>query len=685
MSDLLLEIGCEEIPHDLLAEGIKQLGERLRTHLDGARLGAAEVHAYGTPRRLVAIARGIPESQPTVEETVTGPPMKAARDKDGNFTKAAEGFAKKQGVTSADLFEMDTERGPYLAAKKTLTGRPAAQVLTKSLPEVLNAIHWSKAMQWADGQGPFVRPVRWICAVLDGEAVPFEFAGITAGITSHGHRFMAPAAIPVTSVADYRQKIRAAHVLIDPAEREASIRKQLKERSGEAGGTFVPDEGLVTATALKGEWPCAVLGRFDDKYLELPREVLITSMREHQDDFAIENSKRELLPAFVNFADNQAPDMQVIAHGNERVLRARLEDARFFYQEDRKLPLKDLVPRLDTFMFQKQLGSVGDKVRRLTHLATGLAKGLGADPDAAACAAALCKCDLVSNMVYEFPELQGIVGHKYALADGEPEAVAVAIEQHYLPRFAGDDLPTTPEGRALALADKIDTLVGIFGVGLIPSGSQDPYALRRQGLGVMDTLADGPSRVDLNATVNAAATALAPQLTRPATDVADQVLEFLGQRLAYGLERDGLRQDVVAACVGAGLADVYDTRCRAEALNGLTVESGFDDLMTSCKRIMKIIPDGFQAVPVNAARLADGAETALWDAFCAIRDKMDAAHPAADRLDAMAALRPQVDAFFDDVLVMDPDEGVRANRLSMLAAVRDAFGAFADFGRVVVA
>lgn len=683
--DLILEIGCEEIPHDLLEEGCAQLQLVLSEFLEKERLAAGSPEAYATPRRLTAIVHGIPAAQPTVKETVTGPPESVARDADGKYTRAAEGFAHKQGVTLQDLITVETKRGPYLAARKTLPGRPAKAVLSETLPEVLANIHWAKAMRWGTGVGPFARPVRWICAVLGGNTVEFEFSGVKSGNESRGHRFMSPQPFTVSSPEDYLKKVKAAKVVLSPADRQARIREQLAECAKKAGGHPVPDGELVSITAAKTEWPVAVMGRFDEDYLELPREVLTTSMREHQDDFAVEDEGGRLLPVFINFADNEATDPEVVAHGNLRVLRARLEDARFFFREDRKRRLADYAPRLDSFLFQKELGSMGDKARRVTALARELAPGLGADPDATARAAALCKCDLVTNMVYEFPELQGIMGRTYALADGEPKAVATAIEEHYLPLSAMGDLPATPEGRAVAVADKLDTLCGIFGVGMVPSGSQDPYALRRAGAGVVRMLAEAPTGINLYTVPDLATKQFENRFSGDLTEVAEKVAWFLVDRLIFALEQEGLRPDVVLATVNADLSDVHDTAERARALNALTGEAGFDNLMTGCKRIARIIPDGFTAVPVSPGHLTESAERELWNAFEKAEDTIgDRSLPAAERLAALAGLRPQIDRYFDDVLVMDKDEAVRNHRLSMLSRIRDVFGRFADFSAVVV-
>jgi glycyl-tRNA synthetase beta chain len=692
--DLVLEVGCEELPDDLVEEGRRQLAALLEKRLTEARLGPAEVRAYVTPRRLAAVVRGIPARQPTVREVVTGPPRAAAVDADGRFTRAAEGFARGQEVAAADLIEVETPKGPYMAVRRKVPGRTARSVLPELLPAVLSEIHWAKAMRWGAGLGPFARPVRWICAVAGGRAVPFEYAGVRAGSRSRGHRFLAPKPFSVTGPDDYLEKLAARHVVLDTAARAERIAAALEKAARDAGGRAVPDPDLVAVTAAKTEWPVAVVGRFDADYLELPREVLVTSMREHQDDFAVEGPDGKLQPLFVAFADNEAPDMGLVARGNERVLRARLDDARFFYKEDRKRPLVDYAPRLNAFLFQEKLGSVGDKARRITDLARELAPALGADPDLAARAAALCKCDLVTGMVYEFPELQGVMGRIYALADGEPEAVAMAIEAHYRPRFAGDDLPEGLEAVAVALADKLDTLVGIFGVGLIPSGSQDPYALRRAGLGVVQMLAARPSQLDLDRALNQAMNAYSEQgKDLSVNDVGTPLYMFLFDRLSHALREEGLRYDVVIAALNAGIQDVYDAVRRARALDDLRCRGGdFDDVMTCFRRVVKIIPSDFSLTEEEVLeellpeRLGAGPERALWDAFVNARTTIrDPSLPASDRLAAMATLRPYIDSFFEAVLVMDPEENVRRRRLSLLREISRTFNRFADFGQVVVA
>jgi len=678
--DLLLEIGTEEIPHDLLEAGITGLKKGLTEGLKAARLDCAGINVDGTPRRLSAIVRGLPQAQSNIEVTAKGPSTKVAMDAEGKPTKAGEGFARGQKASFADLTVVDG----YMVYKRQEKGQPSADVLATLLPQVLTDLHWAKAMRWGNNEGPFVRPIKWICAVADGAVVPFEFARVRSANQSFGHRFMAPSGFTVTSPDDYLSQLADAKVVLKRSERIARITQQVAAEATKANGTPEQDAGLILATALKTEWPVAVLGSFDDVYLKLPKEVLLTSMKEHQDDFGVVNADGKLMANFVAVADNQATNMAVVAKGNERVLRARLEDARFFYNEDQKQPLKGLLPKLDTVMFQKQLGSVGDKVRRVATLTRAVAEPLG-DVDNAVRAAELCKADLVSNMVGEFPELQGIMGHAYALADGEPAAAALAIEEHYLPRSAGDDLPQTAAGTAVALADKLDTLVAIFGVGLIPSGSQDPYALRRQGLGVMRMLLAQP-KIDLSLLVPQATAQLADTIERDPNEVSAEVLRFLGQRLQYLLTQDGMRQDIAAACVAAGaepasgFSNVADTRDRACALDSLCKQDDFDDLMTSVKRIMKIIPKDFSAEAIDASLLQDGPERDLSDAFDTLSQAFSGR--ASEQLEAMQALKPTVDAFFDAVLVNDPDEKIRTNRLSMLAAIRESLLRFADFSLV---
>lgn len=678
--ELLLEIGCEELPHDLLNDGIKALHNGLTKALEAARLTPSSIEVHGSARRLVALVHGLPDRQPDVEGTARGPAEKVALDENGQPSRAGEGFARSRKVPFESLTFVDG----YLTHTYQEIGQPTAEVLTGLLPDVLKGMHWAKAMHWATDMGPFVRPVRWICALLDDQTVPFEFAGVTAGNESRGHRFLAPEPFVVPQASAYLDRLLTAKVMVKLDDRQDRIRTQLATQATALGGSPLQDDDLIADSAAKCEWPVVVGGHFDDHFLQLPPEVLTTSMRSHQDDFAIVDAGGKLLAGFMTVADNEATDPTVIAHGNERVLRARLDDARFFFEEDRKQSLEAFAPRLESFLFQKELGSVADRVARIVALSRSLAPSLNANPEQTARAATLCKNDLVCNMVYEFPELQGIMGRTYALADGEEATVAGAIEAHYLPRFAGDELPTTPEGRCLSIADKLDTLAGIFGVGKIPSGSQDPYGLRRQGLGVMRILAESDARLNLGQAVAEAVAQVAGCITRPVNEVTPEVVAFLGQRLGYHLEQQGAAIEAVNACLAAGFDDVKDTIARVQALDALRSTTGgdFAHLMTSFKRVMKIIPAGFSASDVAADKLVAGPEADLWAAFSQVEGQLDTRHPANHRLATMAALRPQVDAFFDGVLVMDPDEDVKQLRLSMLARIRDGFARFADFSRI---
>ena len=684
--DLVFEVGCEEIPHDLLELGVLSLKNHLRAKLEEPFHHELKIETYGTPRRLVGIVRDLPEEEFGGTVTVWGPPARIAVDDHGIPTKQGEGFAKRIGVPFPELEQDAKEKGgeKYLIHRVDKPKRPTKDVLAELLPEVIKSIRWAKAMHWADGQGPFVRPIRWICAVLDGKHLDFEFAGVQAGGLSRGHRFMAPEPFAVKGPDDYLKTLKAAKVLVDMDARTQSIREQLKTAGTGAGGTAIADESLIAATAAKTEWPVAVVGTFDKKYLEVPREVLITSMGEHQDDFGVEDKNGELLPAFINFADNEANDLSVIAHGNERVLRARLEDARFFFATDKKKKLADYAPKLESFLFQKDLGSMSEKVARVAKLAEALAPRLGADPAHAKRAASLSKCDLVTNMVYEFPELQGIMGGKYARLSGEPEAVAHAIAEHYLPESAMGELPQTPEGKAVAIADKLDTICGIFGVGLIPSGSQDPYALRRAGAGVVRMLMEVPTEVHLGKTIVKAIDLLTGKLPNTG-GLVDQIADFLCERLAFALEQEGLRKDVVQACISADPTDVHDAANRARALHALTSEAGFDDLMTGCKRIRKITPDVSEVGKTDPTTLTEDAEKELWSAFEKVGDTIrNRQLPAEERLAAISGMRPQIDRYFDDVMVNVDDETVRNRRLSMLKAIDVTSGSYADFSKVIV-
>ncbi len=682
-AELLFEIGTEEIPAGYCTRALARLAELAPQRLADARLDCGPVTVLGTPRRLTLLVSDLADRQPDLSERVFGPPVRAAFDADGNPTKAALGFAKKNGVTVEDLerVEVEGKKGEYVACTRHEEGKPALHVLTGLLEGLVRDLPWPKQMRWHWHDEGFARPVHWIVALFGGEVVPMSFRGIRSGRYSRGHRFLSPANIELDGDRDgYLKALRKAFVIVDPSSRRDCIAAELRRIEEETGARVRPDDALLDEVNFLVEYPVGVCGSFDEQYLEVPEEVIVSAMRAHQRYFAIEDSSGALVNRFATIAGTVTRDPDVVRQGNERVLAARLADARFFFVEDQKKSLDQWAAALEGVVFQAKLGSMGAKVRRVAAVAAGFARSGSAETVARA--AALCKADLVTHMVGEFPDLQGVMGAHYARRAGEPDAVADAIVEHYLPRGSGDAPPVSPAGACLAIADRIDTITGCFAVGLAPTGSADPYALRRAALGVLAILLEHGWHDRLDDLVAAADAQHEVEVPR-----AD-VLEFLRVRLR-GLLVDGrnLPADCVEAALAAGFSDVPDAAARADAVAVLRSRDDFEPLATAFKRVANILKGETVGAEPDAAKFAHDSERGLWDAFVQTRTKVDAHLGSGDyraALRELITLKEPVDTFFDDVLVMDEDEAVRANRLALLSAINSTFTRIADFRQLAV-
>jgi glycyl-tRNA synthetase beta chain len=681
--ELLFEIGMEEIPSGYLPPALEELKAVASRLLAEQRLAFTAVRTLGTPRRLTLFVDGLAERQADARREVVGPPKSAAFDAAGKPTKAAEGFARAQGVAVEALQVRALERGEYLVAVQEERGARTVEVLAGLLPKLLGALGFPKFMRWGEGTFRFVRPIRWLLAIYDGRVVPFEVDGLKAEGKTYGHRFLAPRSVRVRSFQEYLETLEERFVIADPARRRELVRSQAVEAAAAVQGRPVLDDGLVETVADLVEFPTAVCGAFKSEYLELPREVIVTPMQKHQRYFPVVDAAGNLLPHFVAVSNMRAKDMGLILRGNERVLRARLNDAEFFFREDRKRPLAERLPELRQIIFQEKLGSIADKIQRLQRLADWLAAQ--ADPaarSAAERAALLCKADLPTAMVKEFPNLQGIMGREYARLSGEPPEVCQAIEEHYLPRFTGDRLPASGAGAAVALADRLDSIVGCFGIGLLPTGSEDPYALRRAALGVVQIILQRGWHLPLD---EAVACAQAGFGGGPKSDATRQaVLDFLRGRTQAVLAERGLPGDVIEAVLSAGSNDIADVTRRADALAVLRREADFAELATAFRRVVGIIPRGFER-PVETNRLVEGAERALYAQAVDLKGEVERLVASRDYLGALrriAGLRPVVDMFFEEVLVIGPDEGLTQNRFALLKTVGSLFAQIADFTKI---
>ena len=695
MAEFLFEIGLEEVPARMIASAEAELARRVTGLLERERLIAsgAPVKSFSTPRRMAVLVSDVAAKQEDLAEEMLGPSAKIAY-KDGVATPAAVAFAKKSGVAVEALKTVTTPKGEYLAATAVKAGRSAAEVIAAELPKELAGIYWAKNMYWRAGKPErFVRPVRWMLAMLDSEIVPVEFAGYTAANVTYGHRVLAgPEPIVIDKPAEYAGALEAAFVIADVEARRHRIRKALDRVCRTLPDTrWREDEELVDKLTHLTEWPSAIAGSFEAAYLVLPEEVLVTVMRDHQNYFAVEDKAGKLAPYFLAVLNTEADGagLAVIRHGNERVLRARFNDARFFWEFDQRAPLVDRVALLKNVTFQKDLGSYAVKSDRVVALCERLVEllpdGFAVDCNALREAAALAKTDLTSELVKEFTELQGIVGGLYAKAQGLSEAAANGIYDQYLPMSMEDRIPRTVEGQLLAIADKADTIAGMFGLGLEPTGSKDPFALRRAANGIVKILAES----ELPLTMSEVARACTADAA-----VEARILSFFAERLEFYLsEARGQAYDVVAAVLKAGADNVCDAVARAEALSAVRSSADFAAVSAAFKRMKNILAQaGEKGVAasgeVKAVLLIDAAERGLAERAMEVADKVERMrserrYEAA--LEEIASLRPQVDAFFDAVMVMAPEADIRANRLALLARITADFSRIADFSEIVVA
>ena len=682
--ELFLEIGCEEIPAGFIPRATAAMEAIITKELAVARLTFSEIKTLATPRRLVLVVKGLPALQPDAEITATGPSIKAAYDSSGQPTKAAEGFARGQGVEVADLQTVTTDKGEYLFVSKQVTGRPTYELLAELLPSLVANIPFKKSMRWGDQEVRFARPIHWIVALFDGMVVPFSFGTIESGRVTRGHRFMANTTFPVSDFASYLTECERHFVIPDPEKRKEIIRRETHRVAVVAGGHLLPDEELLEQVTYLVEYPSAVHGTFSAEFLKVPKEVLITSMRSHQRYFSIVDANGALLPGFITINNTLTDDPSVVVKGNERVLRARLSDARFFFEEDKKVSLDERVESLKKVVYQQKLGTSFEKMERFKLLAEGLADQLKpAVTQQASRAAWLCKADLVSAMVGEFPEVQGIMGREYALLEGESVDVANAIAEHYLPTQAGGELPASDIGAFVSIADKMDTVCGCFGVGLIPTGATDPYALRRATIGIIAIILDKGYRLSLHSLVDQSLELLSDKLTRSKELVAADVVEFFRARF-INLLGSSFATDAIEASIAAEFNDFVDVQSRIAALSEFKTHPDFEPLTVAFKRVGNIIKEGVD-VPVDPSLFQDSAEGDLYAAIQTVKSSAEGLISSGSWLAALteiATLRGPVDRFFDKVMVMSDDQRVRTNRLALLTTIARLFSKVADFSRI---
>lgn len=689
--NFVLEIGTEEIPARFMGSAIAQMEELAGNWLRENRLTVEKMATYGTPRRLVIYFDGLVQKQEEFTEEVKGPARKAAFGADGNPTKAAEGFARSQGVNVNDLAIKETPNGEYVFASKKQTGRETMEILPEFCLGLINGLSFPKPMRWGNKEMRFARPIRWILSLFGNEVVSFEVEGLPSGKLTFGHRFLSTGPIELADASEYFSKLKEQYVIVNHIERKEIIKNQVAELTVKEGGEVIPDEELLEEVTQLLEYPTALCGTFSAEYLRLPKEVLVTPMREHQRYFPVIGPEGKLLAKFITVRNGTAEFLDNVRAGNEKVLKARLADAEFFYEEDLKVPLRDNIEKLKKIVFHEKLGTVYEKIKRIESIAKFLAKTTGINGgqimEDITPAAHLCKADLVTNMVFEFPELQGIMGKEYALRNNEKQSVAEAVFEHYLPRFSGDVLPATDLGRLISIADKIDTIIGCFAVGIQPTGSQDPYALRRQALGIC--------YIALEAKLNFSVSRLVEEVYRiyacnikaklSMEETSEEVGEFFKQRLKNIFTEKGFSYDIIEAVLASGYDRITDALLRAEALSNLRSQEIFGKLLTVYTRVANLAKNAVQE-DIDPGLFTEEAEKVLFIEYVKTKDEMQIyleERQYRQFFQRFALLQQYIDSFFEGVMVMVDDETIKFNRLALLKRIAELTRPIAELTKIV--
>ena len=690
-ASFLVEIGTEELPPKALRSLMDAFAESLEAAVDEARLEHGACFRYASPRRLAVLIENLEHAQEERKSTQKGPPVKVAFDDDGNPTPAAAAFAKKCGVTVEDLGREKTDKGEWLSCDIVEAGRKTNELMPELVEKALAALPIPRRMRWGAGDAEFVRPVHWVVLLHGSEVIEAPIMGITAGNTSYGHRFHTNGPVTIDSPADYLDVLeKQGYVIADFERRLSMVRQGVAAAATEAGGVPVGDDDLYDEVTALVEWPVPIVGAFDAQYLDLPREAVVSTLTSHQRYFPVAGKDGKLLPKFVTVANLESKDPDQVRDGNERVIRPRLADAAFFWDSDRRIPLSARAESLRDVVYQRGLGSMHDKAMRVADLAAAIGKTLDLDVAPLRQSAMLAKCDLVTGMVGEFPELQGIMGRYYALSDKEPADVADPIAEHYLPRFAGDELPLSSNGRVLAVADRLDTLAGVFAIGKKPTGNRDPFGLRRAALGIIRVLIECNLDLDLKALINAAVAAQ-PKKPDDSAELEGELYTFITERLRrYFMDRDrGLATETFDAVLARSPSSLVDFDRRLAAVQAFIALEPAASLAAANKRIANILrKEEVEGVAeVKKKLLAEPAETALakalQDAEAAV-EPMLAARQYTEVLTALASLREPVDTFFDDVMVNVEDSATRNNRLALLSQLRALFLDVADISRLSI-
>ena len=682
---LLLEIGVEELPSRFGQTTLDQIENNLSKLLKEERVNFDNIDKYATPRRLTFVIKNLADKASDLEEEVKGPAKKIAVDEEGNFTKPALGFMKSKGLDPENIYFKQVGNAEYLFGTIKQSGKETAEILKNIIPTAIKNVTFPKAMRWGGKNMRFARPIRWMVALLNDNVLDVNLEGIKASNVTKGHRFLGEREFEVNSVEDYFEKLEKNYIILDQHKRKSMIKEQAIEVANSLGGEVELDDDLLEEITFLVEYPTAFYGEFEEDYVKLPKEVVTTPMKEHQRYFPVSKDGK-LLPYFIAVRNGDSHRIDIVKAGNEKVLKARLADALFFYKEDTKKPLESFVDKLQTVVFQAKLGTVYDKSLRIDKLSQTILNELNMSESAKNTqrAAKLCKADLVTNMVFEFTELQGIMGRDYAKVGGENEEVCQAIFEHYLPRYAGDILPETNAGIALSIADKLDSIAGFFAIGIKPSGSQDPYALRRQALGILSILLDKKLSVNLNNLINAALDNYS-NLEFNKEEVASQIVEFFVERVKNLFKDLGIRYDVIDAVLNNNLNDISDIHTRALELNRWLQKDELVEMLTAFNRVSTLAQKATIDI-VKEELLKEDAEIKLYNGFKEIKLNVESLlvdKKYNEALDAFATLRPLVDNLFDNVMVMDKDESVKENRLGLLKQIYSTMLTICDLSKIV--
>lgn len=690
MNRYLLEIGVEELPARFVKTTLDQMEKYISKELNEKRIPFDEIKFYSTPRRLVLLIEGLPERQEDLEKEVKGPSKKIAFDEEKNPTKALEGFMKGQGVTLDDIFIKEYNNVEYIFASKIEKGRSVGEILKDTIPEMIKSISFPKSMKWGGKNLRFARPIRWLLSLFNDSILEFDLEGIVASNITKGHRFLGSNHIEINNIDEYFTALKDNYVMVDRAERKDKIKYGCEKLAREKGGNLLFDEELLDEITNIVEYPTPMIGRIKEEYLDLPKEVLITPMKEHQRYFPVVDDKGRLLPYFITVRNGNEEYLDIVVKGNEKVLGARLEDAKFFYYEDIKQPLENYVESLKDIVFQEKLGTLYDKTMRVQKLAGKIGSYLEVGEETKKNierASYLSKADLVTNMVGEFSELQGIMGREYAAESGENEITSLAIYEQYLPRFSNDELPTTTAGAILSIGDKLDTIAGIFAIGIQPTGSQDPYGLRRQALGIINIILDKKLNLSLEELVDFALYIYVEEngLAFDYYKVKDEILNFFDGRVKNMFIDMGIRYDIVEAILGTDIDDIFDLKLRADKLNLWLEKEGLSEVLSAFNRV-KTLAEKAETDEVKRELLVEEEEINLYETFNDVKEKvMDSLNRKEyDRaLDHMVSLKEPIDQFFDNVMVMVEDEELKNNRLGLIKQISNTMLLICDLSKIM--